>query len=149
MINPSVLYRYSLFDGLEEAQIESVLALMEFTTFEEETDIIKENGHNDRIHFILGGRVMVIKDEVLLMELKEGDIFGEMEVMEVLPVEATVRTVDATRVMTLSVDALGKIYETDLKTYSFILMNLARDLARRFRRLNVKVVKESPPTEWS
>ena len=143
MIKSSELLRYSLFDGLEKEQIDSILSLMEFEAFEADTDIVEEGSSNSKIHFILDGFVMVIKDGVKLMGLGEGGVFGEMEVLEILPVEATIRTVTATKVMTLSIDALGEIFETDLKTYSFILMNLARDIARRFRLLNTRVVNES------
>jgi hypothetical protein len=51
--------------------------------------------------------------------------------------------------MTLSIDALGEIFETDLKTYSFILMNLARDISRRLRRMDSLAAKESPHMEWN
>ena len=149
MIDHSVLSKYSLFDGLEEEQIKTILALMENKVYEAGEDIIIEGEHNDRIHFILEGRESVIKDGVKLMELGAGDIFGEMEVLEVLPVEATIRTITPTKLVTLSIDALGEIYTSDLKTYSFILMNLARDIARKLRRLNDRVIKESPPVEWS
>jgi len=149
MKESSVLWRYSLFDGLEEEQVDSIVTLMEQEAFGAGADIIVENDHNDKIHFILEGRVMVLKDGVCLMELDEGGVFGEMEVLEILPVEATIRAVTETKVLTLSIDALGQIYDSDLKTYSFIMMNLARDIARRLRRLNVRIVSESPPTEWS
>jgi len=140
MTNSSVLSCYSLFDGLEEEQIDIILPLMEFENFEANTDIIVEGDPNNKIYFILDGLVMVYKDGVELMGLEEGGVFGEMEVLEILPVEATIRTVSPTKVMTLSIDALGEIYDTDLKIYSFIMMNLARDLARRIRRLNSRVI---------
>ena len=149
MIEASVLWQYSLFDGLEKEQIDSILPLMEHETFEAGTEIIVEGGHNDKVRFILDGHVAVIKGGVILMEHKEGTVFGEMEVLDVQPVEATVKAITTTEVMTLSIDALGQIYETDLKTYSFILMNLARDISRRLRRMAVKMTDESPPTEWS
>jgi len=136
MVKSSVLLRYSLFDGLEEEQIDQVLSLMESETYEPNTDILAEGDPNNKIYFILDGLVTVIKDDVELMRLGEGGVFGEMEVLEILPVEATIRTTAPTKVLTLSIDALGEIYDTDLKTYSFIMMNLARDLARRIRRLN-------------
>ena len=69
--------------------------------------------------------------------------------MDVEPVAATVKTLAATKVMSLSIDAMGEIYESDLKTYSFILMNLARDLSRRLRRMNSKIADDSPVMEWN
>jgi len=149
MINSSILWQYSLFDGLEKEQIDYILTLVKHEVCEEGQDIVLEDGPNDKIHFILDGRVSVMKHDVTLMELDEGDIFGEMEVLEILPVEATIRAITKTKLITLSLDALGELFENDLKTYSFIITNLARDLSRRLRRMNVRVVKESPAAEWS
>lgn len=142
MNDSSILWRYSLFDGLEREEVDRVINLMDKVTFEPGVDIVVEGGSNNKIHFIVEGHVIVYKGGLDLMELHEGSIFGEMEVLEVLPVEATIRTVTTTKVMTLSVDALGEIYESDLKIYSFIIMNLARDLARRVRRLNVRMLND-------
>ena len=149
MINSSVLWQYSMFDGLEKEQIDHILNLMKQEVFEEGEDIVVEEGPNDKIHFILEGRVSVIKHEVTLMELEEGDVFGEMEVLEILPVEATIRAALKTKLLTLSVGALGELFEDDIKTYSFIVTNLARDLSRRLRRMNVRVMKESPVSDWN
>jgi len=138
-----------MFDGLEKEQIDHILNLMKQEVFEEGEDIVVEEGPNDKIHFILEGRVSVIKHEVTLMELEEGDVFGEMEVLEILPVEATIRAALKTKLLTLSVGALGELFEDDIKTYSFIVTNLARDLSRRLRRMNVRVMKESPVSDWN
>jgi CRP-like cAMP-binding protein len=149
MVDTSILQTYSLFAGLEQEQIDSILHLMEEETYEAGTDIIVEGTRVGKIHFILEGRVAVLKAGLTLDMLKEGANFGEMEVVDVAPAAATVRVLAPTRVLTLSIDALGEIYETDLKTYSFILMNLARNISRQLRRMDDKIVKESPTMEWN
>ena len=149
MIDSSVLGQYSLFDGLEQEQINSILPLMEQESYEAGKEIMAEGGHNDKLRFILEGRVAVKKGGVILSEFDKGSVFGEMEVLEVLPVEATIKTLAPTKVLTLSIDALGEIYETDLKTYSFIIMNLARDLSRRLRRMNAKATNDAPVMDWN
>ena len=149
MIDSSVLGRYSLFDGLERAQIESILHLMDHEVYEAGTDIIIEGSLSNKLRFILEGQVAVLKNGVILMELGEGDVFGEMEVLDVGPVEATVKTLAYTSVIALSTDALGEIYESDLTIYSFLLMNLARDLSRRLRRMDYRAVNNSPLMEWN
>ena len=147
-MDSSVLGQYSLFHGLEQEQIESILPLMDYEVFDPYTEIIVEGTHNDKLRFILEGRVAVVKGGITLTEFGVGSVFGEMEVLDVLPVEATVRALTTTRVMALSIDALGDIYENDLKIYSFILMNLAKDLSHRLRRMD-RAMKESPPMEWN
>ena len=149
MIDSSVLSQYSLFDGLDPKQIDSLLPLMEQDVYDAGTEILVEGMRNDKIYFIVDGRVAVIKNGVILAELGEGIFFGEMEVLDILPTEATIKAMSTTRVLTLSIDALGEIYENDLHTYSFIIMNLARDISRRLRRSNSIVAKDSPHMEWN
>ena len=149
MADSSILGKCSLFDGLEQEQIERILALTKEETFEAGTDIIAEGNHSDKLRVILKGRVAVVKNGIILTELDEGDVFGEMEVLDVGPVEATVKALAGTQVLTLSVDALGEIYESDLKAYSFLIMNLARDLSRRLRRMDAQAVGQSPFMDWN
>jgi CRP-like cAMP-binding protein len=120
---------------------------MEHEIYQADTNIIDEGTYVGKIRFIVDGRVAVIKGGIVLMELDDGTVFGEMEIVDVQPAEATVKALVETRVMTLSVDALGELYEKDLKTYSFILMNLARDISRRLRRMDNKAVENSPSTD--
>ena len=150
MVDSSVLGQYSLFDGLESGQIDSILPMMHQETFEAGTDIIIEDKHNDRLYFILDGNVALVKKGVILLKRDKGDIFGELEVLDTSPAEATVKALVATKVMSLSVDALGEIYEKDLKAYSFLLTNLARDVARRLRYMNNRIVSDDTHhMEWS
>ena len=148
MMNPSVLGQYSLFHGLEQNEINNILPLMDYEVFDVGTTIIEEGTRNDRLRLILEGQVSVVKGGVILAKHGEGDVFGEMEVLDIMPADTSIKTLTTTRVIALSIDALGDIYEDNLKIYSFLVTNLAKDLSRRLRHMN-KVVKESPPTEWS
>jgi len=149
MIETSDFRRYSLFDGLEQEQIDSILPLMSYEVYEPGVDIITEGTQNGKIFFILEGQVAAVKGGIILEEMGTGSFFGEMEVLDILPSAATVKSVVKTNAMVLSLDTLGEIYETDLKIYSFIIMNLARDLSRRLRRLDTMVSNESPLMEWN
>ena len=149
MIEPADLGKCSLFDGLEKEQIERILPLMEHDVYEAGTDIIVEGSASNRLRVILEGHVAVVKHGMILTELGEGDVVGEMEVLDVGPVEATVKTITPTSVLVLSVDALGEIYENDLEIYAFLLMNLARDLSRRLRRMDSNAASHSPYMEWN
>ena len=149
MIDSSILFQYSLFNGLEKEQIDTVLSLMEEETYAAGSDIISEGSQNCKIYFILKGRVAATKSGIVLQEIREGSFFGEMEVLDINPSAATVTTLAPTTVIVLSIDALGEIYESDHKTYSFIIMNLARDLSRKLRRLDAMYTRDSPLMDWS
>jgi CRP-like cAMP-binding protein len=136
MIQSSSLQKYSLFGGLLEDQIDKILPLMEQESYEAGGDIIVEGTPNDRIRFILEGQVAVVKESLILSEFKEGDAFGEMEVLDVMPSVATIKALTPTKVMSISNRALREIYKLDIKAFALILMNLSRDLSRRLRHMD-------------
>jgi CRP-like cAMP-binding protein len=142
MVESSSLQKYSLFGGLLEDQINRIRPLMEQESYESGADIIVEGTPNDKIRFILEGRVAVLKGKLLLSEFGEGDAFGEMEVLDVMPSVATIKALTPTKVMSISNRALREIYKIDAKSFSLMIMNLARDLSRRLRRMDERVVSK-------
>lgn len=141
MVNSLSLQKYSLFGGLLEEQIDRILPLMEQERYEANEDIIKEGTPNDKIRFITEGKVVVIKGGIVLSEFTEGDAFGEMEVLDVMPSVATIRSLSAVTVMSISNRTLREIYKIDIKSFSLIIMNLARDLSRRLRHMDERMVQ--------
>jgi CRP-like cAMP-binding protein len=136
MVEISDLRKYSLFGGLLEDQIEKMLPLLKHETYAAGQNIIVEGEQNDRIRFIISGRVAVVKNGIILMEFKEGDTVGEMEVLDMMPSVATVQALSPVEVTSLSNKVLHEVYKSDIKAFSLIVMNLARDLSRRLRHLD-------------
>jgi CRP-like cAMP-binding protein len=141
MVNIPTLQRYSFFGGLLEEQIEKILPLMEAEDYGPGLDIIVEGTPNDKIRFITEGRVAIWKGSTFIQELPEGNTFGEMEVLDVMPSAATARSVTGVKALSISNRSLRQIYHTDVKTFSLLLMNLARDLSRRLRHLDDMLVE--------
>jgi CRP-like cAMP-binding protein len=149
MIEPSALQHYSLFGGLLEDQINAIIPLMEQETYKAGDAIITEGDPNDKIRFILEGNVTAMKRGIALFQFREGDTFGEMEVLDVMPSVATIKAITPTRVMSISNRNLRQIYKNDIKAFALIIMNLARDISRRLRKMDEKVTEESPHMEWN
>jgi len=144
MLQPSILQKYSLFGGLMEEQIEGIIPFMTEEKFKAEDIIITEGKTNDRIFFIIEGQVSVSKKDMVLINFNEGDVFGEMEVLDVMPAAASIKALTPVRVMTISNKSLRDIYKKDVTTFTLVLMNLARDLVRRLRKMDEKFAS-SPP----
>ncbi len=136
MIDSASLQKYSLFGGLLSDQIERILPLMGQEGYAVGENIITEGERNDRIRFVLEGRVAVVKGKEVLLELGEGETFGEMEVLDVMPCAATIRTLLPTKVATISNKALREMFKLDTAIFSLVIMNLARDLSRRLRHMD-------------
>ena len=136
MIDTASLQKYSLFGGLLPDEIERIRPLMGRQDFAAGELVIREGEANDRIHFIIEGRVEVSRHGVVLVELGEGETFGEMELLDVMPSAATVKALSPLSVATISNKAIHEIFRMDPRSFALIIMNLARDLSRRLRRMD-------------
>jgi len=139
MVEPTALQKYSLFGGLLEEQIEGIIPFMTKEEFKPNEYIINEGKPNDRIFFLTKGQVSVTKGDIELSKFSEGEAFGEMEVLDVMPSVASIRALSHVTVLSISNRALRDIYKFDTKTFSLMIMNLARDLSRRLRRMDEKL----------
>lgn len=136
MVDIASLQKYSLFGALMPEEIERIVPLLGSESYGAGEVIIAEGSPNDRIRFVIEGKVEVSKGGVRLLELGEGDTFGEMELLDVMPAVATCRAVEPTRLATISNRGLHDIFHLDSRIFAIVIMNLARDLSRRLRRMD-------------
>jgi CRP/FNR family cyclic AMP-dependent transcriptional regulator len=139
MVDTASLQKYSLFGGLLPEEIDRIKPLLGHETFAAGSRMIIEGEPNDRIYFILEGKAEVSRRGVLLVELSEGETFGEMELLDVMPSAATVTAVSPLEAATISNRAIHEIFRMDSRIFALFIMNLARDLSRRLRRMDALV----------
>ena len=139
MVRAEILQKYALFGGLTKDQIESVIPHLRQHEYNEGEVIIKEGDLNDKIYFLLEGQVSVLKGDTLLTKFGIGDNFGEVEVLDVMPAVASIKALSKITAMSVSNKELREIYKMDINIFSLIIMNLARDLSRRLRRMDEKL----------
>jgi CRP/FNR family transcriptional regulator, cyclic AMP receptor protein len=143
------LRRCSLFGGLTDAALENIRTLMLRQRFSAGEIILSEGSVNDRIYFIEHGTVEITKAALSdgkpasrhIVSMCSGDVFGEMELIDIQPCEATVRAVEDTVTLSLSNRDLYLVSRSDMKTYALLIMNLARDLSRRLRHTDFLLAK--------
>jgi len=145
VIDAASLQKYSLFGGMIPEQVERIRPLLVQSSFSKGQAVLREGDPNDSIYFILDGRVEVVKGPRLLSELGEGDTFGEMELLDVQPSAATVRALGPLSVAAISNRAVRQIYCMDPKIFALLVMNLARDLSRKLRRMDEIAADLSAP----
>ena len=143
-IDKKYLENHALFGGLTDEQMDKIIKYLKYKSFKEGEFILFEDKPNDKIYFIIKGQVAVLKhvvdrlniiDEKIAI-LKEGDSFGEMEIIEIKNCIASVKAIEDTEVITLSNKDLIKIQHESLKIFTMIIWNLARILSRRLRKLD-------------
>jgi CRP-like cAMP-binding protein len=142
MIGFKFLKSHALFGGLTEDEINSIRPLLKEESFSKGDTIVYEGRQAGKLFFICSGSVEILKKtdspkgsvQRRIATLGVGDTFGEMELIDVQPCIATVHAIENTAVLTLSNMDLYKISKSNLKTYTLIIMNLAREISRRLRR---------------
>ena len=143
------LKQHSLFGGLTEEEMNKIRPLFQEKRFAKNEYILKEDEKNDRLYFICEGGVEITRniecseDTVTqqIAALGVGDTFGEMELIDIQPCAATVRATEDSVVLTLSNTDFHKISKMDLKSFTLIVMNLAREISRRLRRMDALLAK--------
>jgi CRP/FNR family transcriptional regulator, cyclic AMP receptor protein len=144
MITFDSLKDYSLFGGLLPEEIDVILPLLETMSYAAGEVVLREGQPNDRIYFILEGAVSIERSGTLLAVLGAGDTFGEMEFLDVMPAVATVSARVSTTAAAISNRALRELSKTSMRAFALVVMNLARDLSRRLRRMDEIVAGLQP-----
>jgi CRP-like cAMP-binding protein len=144
MVDSASLQKYSLFGALLPEDIERIKPYMEAAEAAAGEVVIAEGEPNDRIYFILDGRVRVSKGGHPLVEIPEGETFGEMELLDVMPSVATIEALVPCHFVTISCRGIHGIFHLDSRIFGIIIMNLARDLSRRLRHMDEEVAEGGP-----
>lgn len=132
------LRNLGLFGALPEATLERLARELAVRSCSA-GDVIFREGEEARAMFVLlHGEMEVLKQsrrggDARVALLGPGDWFGEMGIVDVQRRSATVRALAPSRLIELTAADLDRIYRSDLKAYSLIVLNLARELSRRLR----------------
>jgi len=138
------LLEQPLFGGVGDAAMRVILQLMRPQEFAAGEVIFREGEDGDSLFVICSGTVEVLKacptaaDPLgkLIAVLSVGDVFGEMELIDMQRRSASIRAFAPVRLLALDNGGLFQIHESDLPTFTLIVMNLARELSRRLRRID-------------
>lgn len=101
--------------------------------------ICHQGDPGDRMYVIQAGRATVVREEggveVIVGELKSGDVFGEMAIFDRQPRSATVRAKGVARVLTLDKRAfLRQVHEDPSLAYRVL-----EGMSLRIRRLDAEL----------
>lgn len=127
--------------GLDDEAIHYLSGLAREEQFPAGAVIIGEGEQGNRMFFISGGHVVVVKahgseQPVTLARLGPGEFFGEMSLVECVVRSASVVSEDAVTVCTLKGTDFHKLYQHRPDQYGIVMLNMARDLSRRLRSLH-------------
>ena len=145
MVGKDFLQSHSLFGGITDEQIEEIIPLLEEEDFAKGDFIFNEGEQGDRLYLICKGSVEVVKDTMTpegkvaeqLAILAEGDTFGEMEIIDIQNRSASIRALEAVSAVSLSNADMYTLYKLNAKLFAMIIMNMAREISRRLRKMDI------------
>lgn len=123
-----------LFQDLDAAALDALIGLAEMAPFDDGAVVFEEGSTGNQMYVVVSGSMGVYRKdtlggEVRLAVLGEGDVFGEMAILEHVRRTASVRAKGPSITLSLSREALAEQPELTLQLYR----NIARMLSRRLR----------------
>lgn len=132
------LREIGLFGALSDEVLAHLAAHLSLVTPATGDFVFREGDDANDMYVVLRGEMEVLKRSKRSIEarvalLGPGDWFGEMSIVDVQPRSATVRALAPSRLLRITASDLDALYRHDMKSYSLIVLNLARELSRRLR----------------
>lgn len=123
-----------LFHGLTREEVIKIFAKgMTMRCTKGETIFYKGNIGN-QMFVVLGGKVGIYDGEKLLAQLRVGDMFGEMALVNQEPRSATARAMEDSKLFVLTQDIFERLMTKRVAIQ--ILMNIIRTLSVRLKGAN-------------
>ena len=134
------LARNRLFNGLEEFYINDIIGRGEIKSWPAATQMISEGESGDQVYFIVSGKAKVTLygeegREIVLAVLKEGDMFGEMSIIDGKPRSANVEAVKDIECFVINRNAFLEYLSTHHKVYMRFFAYLTGRLREATRKI--------------
>jgi CRP-like cAMP-binding protein len=151
MVTLESLRRVEILAGLTDQELTRVTAICRKVTFDAQDVIVREGDPSDDIYVILRGSVEIVLGESsvtseslaapgpqAIVSLGQGQVFGEMALIDKGPRSATVRcTADGSELYVIRRDDFAQLCDQDTDIGYKVMGNLAADLSFKLRHRNL------------
>ena len=133
-----IVSKISLFGGLTEAQLGTLLRLLETVRYAKGEFVFEAGDAPSDIYIVWTGSVELVLDATgeALAEavLGVGECFGETAVIGIERHSASALANENTKLIVLPRQALFDLWESDKALFGMVMMNIAREACRRLHR---------------
>jgi CRP/FNR family cyclic AMP-dependent transcriptional regulator len=141
----SVLKSVTIFSGIDDANLEKIYSQCEVVAGKADDVIIEEGTDATHIFIMLSGRVKVVlnyHDEPLeIVELGAGHCVGEASIIGIQKHCASAVIMEDSEILVFPRHVLIDIYENDKALFSMLILNIARELARRLYKTDQALLR--------
>jgi CRP/FNR family cyclic AMP-dependent transcriptional regulator len=140
----ALLARVPLFAGMSEEDLSELAAVAVPRRFEPGETVFREGDQGETAYVIRSGKVRVTRNHsdgrtITLVELRQGQIFGELAMLDHETRSATVEAVEATAVIALLAGDLRRV----LIRHPDIALKMLAAFAGRLRAANERLSRQS------
>lgn len=137
MLSDEIISYISLFGALNREQLDTLLSYMHVRECRSGERIFSKGDLPSDIYILLNGRVDFLMDDGDVTRIqssyKKGDVFGETAVIGIqTQLGTTVASGDDVQILVLSREALINIQKDNIELYGILMMNIAREVSRKF-----------------
>ncbi len=136
-----LLKRVALFEGLSEHELEAVSTVCRERSFADGETLVRQGDTGDELFVIQDGQVEIrivgILPERPIVVLGEGQILGEMSLLDQGFRSATARATAPTRVQAIGRHEFTALCEQSHHIGYLVMRNLAADLSFKIRHRNL------------
>lgn len=145
-----LLQKIHLFKKLTFDETTRLGSIIEYLDVAPETIVIEENALGDALYVIAKGEVRITRDANAdgkhdaneeIGRLKEGDLFGEMSLIDDLLTSARVTTVTQCRLLKMPRDKFEQLMGSDDKLAVKVFRSFCRTISDRLRRTTTMLAK--------
>lgn len=140
----ALLQQMPLFGGIREDVLAFLVSVSRDAHVGRGEYFFREGEPGESMFVLEGGAVEVTRRNadttLVLCSLSAGNSFGEMALIDLGPRSASVRAVEDCSGFELFAGGLFALYERDLEQFALIQMNMARELSRRLRRADDRLL---------
>ena len=132
-----ILSDIAIWGGVTEGQCSKIFKRLETGIFKQGEHIFKKGDEPSHIYIVRKGKIgLVIIDQqinFLKKTLVTGECFGVASLMAMRIHTSTAVALEDSEVMALSRGALWQLRHEDMELFALLMMNIARELARRLK----------------
>ena len=137
-ITPTMLREIGLFGALSDDVLAHLASSLVTKRVAPGEAVFREGDAAHEMYVVLEGEMEVMKKsrrarDMRVAILGPNDCFGEMSIIDMQHRSATVRALAPSRLLRMAAEDMDALYRYDLKSYTLIVLNIARDLSRRLR----------------
>lgn len=148
MEEKSVLAKLPIFSSLDDKELDALAEAANKEECSNGTVIIEEGSSGKALYIIIKGAAEVVKREneveSIIVELKEGEHFGEMSLIEDAQTSATIRATEDMEYISIARDDFLKVLEEDVNIAAKVYKAFTVTLSRRLRHADNEIVTWKP-----